>query len=630
MLAIPESQCATGPSSRMAVLMQASAAARMEAEAWHHAFAGMPMKALVPGELARIGREMGAHGRTVRRKYRMWAEGGRDAAALVDGRSTPRVEKGLTPDFIEWWKGLCQANGRACRPAYDKFVAAYLRGEMIPGIDASLIRCRPLPRGYSYSNLMRHAPTKFELTAARIGRGAAAACRPLVQMTRVGMAVGQRYLFDDLWHDFKVVVVGQRKPCRLLQLHAHDLFSACQFARGMKPRVEDPESGQSVQLGDEEMYFLVAYVLGEFGYHPLGTTLMAELGTARIPLPLEALLADLTGGLVRVERAGREGLAAFAAQYGGRSKGNCRFKGALETIGTPIHNRTADLLEFPGQTGSNSRLNLPEELHGRERALDALERAIVALPGVADQLRKPFLEATLGARLADRVMEALNCRTQHEIEGWLEAGLTTVDYLVEGMPLIPGARVEALPEDKRAAMLAVASPVARRLSPREVFDAGRKELIRLRPELVARLLSDRCGREAKVREDHLIVFEDAAVSPAPLRFLAHHFRPGDVFRVVVNPFDPDSAHLFDARGVWHGTVKAWQRVSRDDTEALSDRVREAAKIEQELLRPLARRGGELLRKRLEDSAHNAATVLAHQGTKDAFDAETLAALRQID
>jgi hypothetical protein len=207
--------------------------------------------------------------RTAKRKYHTWRK--RGWRGLINRAKVSKSTKtNLHPDFIEWWKKLCLENQRKCSPAYRQFFEHFRRGEPIPGIGPEITRCSILPQSFSYRNLMRFAPTQFEITAARIGRSAAAKFRPTVITSRVGLKVGQRYVFDDFWHDFEVVSIGNRQRSRLLQLHAHDLASACQFARGLKPRLRDEASGKSTQLNQDEMLFLLARVLSEFG-HPFVT-----------------------------------------------------------------------------------------------------------------------------------------------------------------------------------------------------------------------------------------------------------------------------------------------------------------------------------------------------------------------
>jgi hypothetical protein len=583
-----------------AEFMRLPAEVRKEVSAWIEELSAIT--APIQQNLARVAARMGVSRATARRKYYAWLKQ-KDWTAIVQ-RPTPRQRR-LDPELIEFWKTLCEQNGRKFLTAHRALVRMWRSGQHLPGVDNSLSR-QTLPPGLSYENLMRYRPSQFEITSTRIGRNAAADFRPLVFTTRVGLNVGQYYVFDDIWHDFKVITLGQRRPMRLLQLHAHDLFSGCQFARGLKPRLEDEATGRSIGLTEDEMMFLVAHVLDTHGYRADGCTFLVEHGTAAVREDLERALHDLTGGKLTINRSGIQGAAAFAGQYAGRSKGNFRLKASLESLGNLIHNETANLLQFPGQTGSNSRVNLPEELHGRERHADALLKAMVALPPErASLLRLPVLEVNQARWLVEEIMERINSRTDHELEGWLEAGLTVTDFELPGVGRLTGAAVLALDDLKRSAVLAAASPIARKLSPREVFARGARALTRFRPDQTARLLHTRAGREVRVGEDRLIEFLDQNISPSPLRYLAHHFPVGEKFEVVVNPFAPQTAHLFDARGAWVGVVDAWQKIRRDDVQGLHEQMGRAAKIERELLTPVAARGAELTRKRLEAAQHNA-------------------------
>ena len=592
------------PSSQIAEYLQLPSEARREVDAWLREL-NLVTRPIQQSLAAAAGR-LGVSVQTARRKYDLWRKTG-DWRQLVNRARVPEA-RGLNEEFVDYWKKLCEQNGRKCRPAFRAFQRSWQQGEHIPGLDNSLPR-HVLPFGCTYDNLIRHKPTKFELTAARIGRSAAADYRPLVFTTRVGLNVGQYIVFDDMWHDFKVCAIGQRRPMRLLQLHAHDLFSGCQFARGIKPRLEDEATGKSVGLKEDEMLFLVAHVLDTYGYRADGCTFLVEHGTAAVREDIERALFDLTGGKLTVNRSGIEGAAAFAGQYAGRSKGNFRLKASLESLGNLIHNETANLIQFPGQTGSNSRVNLPEELHGRERHADSLIKAMLALPAErAALLKLPFLEVNQAIWLVNEIMDRINRRTDHELEGWLEAGLTTTDFDVPGVGLLTGSAVMALEEAKRAAVLAVAAPMARKLSPQEVFNNGKPMLARFRPEQTAALLHTRAGREVRVGQDRIIEFCDETISPEPLRYEARTLPVGEKYEVVVNPFAPQSAHLFDARGAWVGVVDAWQKIRRDDVAALHAQMGRAAKIEKELLTPLAARGAELTRERIAQAQHNAEVI----------------------
>ena len=272
-------------SSDLVEFMRLPDEVRSEVVAWQAMLASVSRP--IQRSLRTVAQRMGCSVQTATRKYYDWRRN-RDWRVLVNRSKVPE-ERGLAPEFVEYWKGLCQQNGRKYAPAYREFVRQFKAGLPIPGLEPGTSR-RILPAGFSYDNLWRHRPTEFETRAARIGRSAAAMFRPKVFTSRVGLRVGQFIVFDDLWHDFKVTALGQRRPGRLLQLHAHDLLSGCQFERGLKMRMEDAESGRSVGLNESEMHFLVAQILARYGFHPEGTTFLVEHGTAAICEELEKLL----------------------------------------------------------------------------------------------------------------------------------------------------------------------------------------------------------------------------------------------------------------------------------------------------------------------------------------------------
>jgi hypothetical protein len=162
---------------------------------------------------------------------------------------------------------------------------------------------------------MRHAPTSYELKATRIGPMAAAANRPLVMTTRVGLPVGKVYMFDDVWHDVLVNFVGvSREAIRPLEMCCLDVASGSKVAYGMLPRVKR-DDGSHINLSEREMRQLVVAVLLNQGYRPDGTLLTVEHGTAAIrPGSDFAVALDaITGGAVRVVRGGIQ--SVFKGQW---------------------------------------------------------------------------------------------------------------------------------------------------------------------------------------------------------------------------------------------------------------------------------------------------------------------------
>lgn len=590
-------------------LMRLPSAERERVERWCELLATVE-RPITPA-LERVAHMMGVSFKTARRKYDLWRHGGQSWQALADGRSRALGGGEIAEETLGWFAEYVVANGRKIRPAWRAAVRDYRAGAPVPGLPAGCDR-RFLPAGWSYENVSRRLNmSRFELTAARQGRAAASAHGPHVLTTRVGLAVGQRLQFDDMWHDFMVVRVGSTRPMRLLQLSAFDVFSACQFARGLKPRIEDPDTGKRLNLRESDMLFLTVHVLTDYGYHPDGCVIVVEHGTAALSEDLERRLWDLSGGKIRVVRSGIQRGAAFAGQYDISTGGNFRLKAGLESLHNLIHNETANLLTFPGQTGANSRTNLPAELAGRQKHHALLMKVWEIMPpSVREQLVLPFVEERAACHFVEEAMELINRRTDHDLEGWEEAGLTTVDYQVPDLGIITGPKMLAMSSEQRAAVQGIATPVARRLSPREVFDGGRGQLVRFRQEQAARLLYGKQSVEVTVRNG-LLVFRNQHVAPGELRYVAHHWSDGDKFAVVVNPFSPGIAHLFNAAGAWVGTAEAWGRVPMHDTEALERQMGRRAHIERQRLQAVAQAGRPLTQRRLAEAVQNARVIRDH-------------------
>ena len=494
------------------------------------------------------------------------------------------------------------------------------------------------PYGWTYGNLMRHAPSKFELTVRRHGRSAAAKYRPLVFTTRKGLKVGQFFLFDDMWHDIKVNYLGvNRKSLRPLELSCLDLLSGCKVAYGMRPRIENEVTGKHEQIKEREMRFLLAVILTTIGYRADGTVLIVEHGTAAIRPDVEQLLKDWTDGAITVSRSGIEGAATFAGAYEGRPKGNFRFKAALESHHSLVHNELAGL---PGQTGKD-RNHSPEELHGRDRHNAALIKAVAALPPErADLLRLPFLEWNQYQSIVAEVYQRIDNRTEHELEGWEECGFTLPEYrLGEEFPWLPAQTLLDLPADKRAAVEAVTSQPGmtriRKLSPWEVWSSGRQDLVRLPGWCVPELLGPKNGAVRKLGDDNLFTFQDRELGPGKHRYEGVMVRadgsrealsPGRSYLVHVNPFNTELLYVSEAgakEGAFLGVCRRWSKIARDDVDALARQMGRAAKREKELRLPVERRGAEITRQRIAAAKHNAKVFAGLPLTEGELETERL-------
>ena len=618
-------------------LSRLPAADQLEAARYHAAFTGITGP--VTHAFDKIAADYGACASTVRGKYYAWRK--RGIAGLVNAAKhpafAPSLRGALHPDTAEYYRRLCIENGRKCRTAFKKVCREFFDGADIPGLPPGQDRT-VLPDGWTYSTFQKHAPTKFELKAARQGLRAAAEFRPLVYTTRREMHFFQELQFDDVWHDVECALLNRSQRVRPQQLGAMEVLSACLFDWCLKPRIRRDDDTRT-NLNPSDMLFLLAAIFGKFGHSPLGTRLNLEAGTATVSGTVIDLIHCLSRSQVKCRIGETSAEPAFLGQYPGVAKGNFRTRALIESFWNLTHNETADRLQFPGQTGSHARINAPEDLHGRSREMDIMLRAMPALPPrVVETLRLPFPEFNLAARCIGEINERMNRRgimpgTEHSIEGFVEAGLVTTDLDVPGLGLITQAEFSARLTDRsqpeKDAILALCRPHARKLSPREVFDQGirgqlhsgpgiqHSPLTRWRPEALAQLLypARRDGVQ-KVGKDHLVTFEDQDISPEPLRFLADHYSPGDEFQTVCNPMVPDLLFIYDARpahrGAWLGVLRSWGRVSKADPIATGHRIGQAEKIKRGLLAPLARLGDRLATERAEMLEHNNAQLAAAQ------------------
>lgn len=550
---------------------------------------------------------MGTSVKTVRRMYdfarkgRTVKKGGvcRGWQALVDWRKVNAATDTLPEAFIQFWKYLVEKEQRKTKPAWRKLIHMWRDTDApIPGYET-----RPeaalngIPDGWSYTNLLRYQPDHFERAVARQGRSAAAKYRSLVWTTRVGLEAGQFYTFDDLEHDLKVNFVGvNRKALRPLELCALDLFSACKVRYGVKPMLEN-DDGSKAKLKERDMRFLLAALLTNAGYRRGGTTLLVEHGTAAVRGDLEQLLFDATGGAIKVQRSGIEGAPALHGWYEGRGKGNFRLKAALESQHSLVHNETAAL---PGQMGL-SRDAAPEELHGRDKANALLVEACKTLaPDRAALLRFPFIEFVRFREILEAIYMAINSRTEHDLEGWEAAGLLTQEFRLHlsDKRWLPAAHLDQVTAEQRTSVMALIERPGytrcRKLSPLEVWNMGRRNLVQLPWHVVPSILTKELSDERKVGKDGLFTFEARELGPDVHRYLARARNTdgrevlldrNETYLTFVNPFDPRGMIVCDADEAFIGVAPRLDVARRIDPEEIARSIVRAAHEEALRLEP---------------------------------------------
>ena len=565
---------------------------------------------------------------TVRSWITEFKRSGGNPKSQIDWRAEPHKEFSLPAEFDDFWKSLCEENQRSSKAAHRKLRELYWSNateyrwqkssdpvKLWPGYDERPVPSPSsrdgLPRGWSYPNLTRreNAATKIELTMARLGPGAASDLLEQVFTTRVGLRPGEFYVFDDRWLDVKAVMPHwiAKKPVRSIELSCGDIFSGKTVAWGLLPIIED-DDGRRQQLKERDMRLLLAQVLCLIGFYKGGVTLLVEHGTAAIPRELELYLCAASGGLVengeiitpglvRVKRSGIQGGKSFAGGFPTLGKGNFRFKAAWESMHSMKHNELADL---PGQVGKNSRLEVVETDHG----MDAEARFILAAASelgsdVASGLVTgylPFSELWLANR---RVIERIDNYTDHQLQGWQEAGLVTAEFRLtyEGDKWQPVSNLLKYEGTQRGAIQAFLDQTpwsvrSRQLSRREAWDRGKNDLVTLPLHCVPEILGPELAVVKAPGDDMTFIFqkkdEDDLVYRAYARRpdgTTERLVPGARYRTWVNPYDTSLLFVSHAQGGFIGICAERPRLDRRDEASFTRQAAEAATLQADVLAP---------------------------------------------
>lgn len=478
----------------------------------------------------------------------------------------------LPEEFVDFvWDFFGRNQRGKCRTQYRALIARWQkwrkgdRASAMPGYDecpAPAANGRH-PESWSYRNLMHrvkarpHARTEMALMT--IGTAAAIATLPGVPGTRVGLRPFEYVFFDDVYLDRKVIVSGWREPLRLLQIGCLDYASGVYLKFGQQPELL-AENGSKERLKEKYTKWLIAVLLEEWGWpaeYPMH--LVLERGTATVrPADAQALY-QLTGGQVRCCYTTMEGELALI--FNERSSGNARGKAPLESWHNLLHNECATL---PGQMGKD-REHSPAELHGRTQDAIALNTAGALLsPEQRARLRFPFSDAAQAYGETFDVVQRINGRTDHELEGFDWVPLWRLKGVpMEWVALAHGQTPPAnLPED-------AIEWDRRKESPLERFARLKAgiEFVRL-PQGVIHHFYEDCHVQGKIT-DYAFAFTREGrlyryLPPCPEAALAD----GTAVLAHVQPIDQSVCHLTTPDGRWLGTWVRETRVQRGDTEAL--------------------------------------------------------------
>lgn len=503
----------------------------------------------------------------------------------------------LPKAFVDYWKSLQEQYQRKSAPAMRELFRRWKDRHPIPGY-AGHPGHPELPAGWNPRTLYRYQPTKLELTALRHGIGRAQMLHaPKVYSTRVGMHHLQFLTADDVWLDMKGHLLTSRQLVRPLQIGFMDVASACRFKWGNKPQMLKEAKAGKVGIEEGDMRFLFAGQLLETGLSRRGTTHLLEHGTATLRDRVIDVMNRYFGehgvlcpGAWRIEKSGMLGqVQAICGMSDGKGgKGNPFFKAWLESLHNLMHNELAAL---PGQVGHDR--DAPEHFGVIEREAEQLFRLADRLqPEFAAMLKLPTLEYhTQLVPAVNHVLDQINKRTEHTIEGWEKCGWLLRHYRMtpDSLEWKNDAELLALPAPVRAAYLHMAELDARcfqprKLSPHEVFTMRHRaaqqagELVEVPPFVIAEILYDDLAQPKKVgsSEPGMFTITDSTIAPGEMLFESRittpegreeELRDGETYEVVLNPFDTRHLYVFSAtraRGSFLGLAPRYDRITRGD------------------------------------------------------------------
>ena len=498
----------------------------------------------------------------LKRKYYDWRKFG--MAGLVDGRKMKRgrSENPLYRDF----KTYCERNKNngGCRAAYEDMMR-----DLRSGGEFSFGTWRTLwardfqhealppfcpagwtPKGATYANLMdlySKDPTRQAALAwNRQGMFAASKHLPPVIRTRVGLLPGQIYQFDDVWHNIDVYAPGIKGVFQPLEFAGYDIASAFKMASLMKPRFYkiDEKTGREVRDNLKEMQFrfLVAYVMCCVGFHKDGVTIIGERGTTRLNDTVLKKIASVPGWgkLFSFKTSGIMNSPAHKGLLIGNAGGNPRMKALCECSHNILHNATAGLLGNRGRDAAH--------MHESQNAVVKYSKEMIAIaerldPALVPFLQLPILEWKKYCEYFFIIENEVMDRTNHSLEGWADREIVEYTLSETSGEWRDMSEVLDMSPEKAAAVRAVleTNPAElmrkRKMSRREAWAAGRKDLVKWPIMEATAFLDPRDIKKATVGRDGTIAFEDAVYYPGERKIylaqyrdrngLAHRIGPGE-------------------------------------------------------------------------------------------------------
>ena len=551
-----------------------------------------------------IARQEGMPFGTVRRLYYAWGKGG--AAALADRRRIRRSagENIFYPEF----KAYAERDLNTSQGGYDAMLRDIRAGKAFSfGTWRDRFRqdfpfeavppfcpANYTPRGFTYQNMMRlqkaDASRGMALAWSRQGQFAALKFTLPVLRSRLGLHVGEIVQSDDVWHNFDVYQAGVKGLFNPLEFAFYDIASGYKAVSVIKPRmlVTDPKTGKEVRDNLKEFQYrmAVAYLMCVQGFYKDGITLIGERGTTALRDTVLRRIAAVPGygKLFRFDVSGVKNTPAHKGLFMGNAGGNPRMKALCECAHNIMHNATASLLGNHGRDAAH--------LHESNAALVKYSKAVIEEaqaidPSIVPLLQLPILDMQTYLRYFYALEDVVMDRTDINMEGWENNYLMEYRLSVDS-PWRPTEELKDMAPEQAAAVAAVLATDRtnlirqRKMSRREVWKAGQRDLVRWPIEDMPAFLDPRDAREATVQADGTIAFADALYYPGRrMIYVAQYtdretgvrtrLAPGTKVKFFWNPLGPLADHIWitdEAGELTVGMCDVLKRASWSDPHSI--------------------------------------------------------------
>lgn len=562
--------------------------------------------------------------------YRIRAAVGSGVILAVLGATAVRRAKGvkrsteMPPLFISFVRKIFMGMQRdKFKPVFEELIYRLRRGDVMPGYGTdwrgiyagenpgSLVpevcpyndliggaaACQP--RGWSYSNLMSYMPGKDIRMARTRGVQAMHKFNPRMPQDRAAIAGAMSVItMDDVKLDVFAWYPGEDRARRPAGLGVLDVKTG-NIVNFLLLPAQEREDGTISGLNGEWRRYVWAQIFCGIGVAEGGVTFLAEHGTAGLtdemvrefnailgPGPITDGPAEQNpfvdpndpdapgkGVWLVVLRASTSGAPIMQGLYRERARGLSNHKSPIESAWNKLHNVMA-AKNLPGPSGKDWD-NAPQDQEGWEREDRMLiETAAVLARKCPEAVEKLHEASTVGlsynevCAATEQVIETMNHRREHALQGWTESGYTVpvVEFGGSVVSVSDAARAMApmFPEASFDELLkrATAQAKAVRMSPAEAWAKETRggKLKRFSPFVATQILGERLAQRVTV-DAHVQFTAIDDLSKKRMLYSARitqedgsplFLGEGTKLKVWVNPAKPDFALVSQEDGVFLG------------------------------------------------------------------------------